>query len=76
MDEAIMAQEMESQIAALSRQLLVTQQEAAALRNQKDRLAAQITNLEGVIESLHDENTKLKAELYEYITACGGLLDA
>lgn len=75
MDEAIMAQEMETQIAALSRQLLVTQQEAAALRNQKDRLAAQITNLEGVIENLHDENTKLKAELYEYITACGGLLD-
>lgn len=75
MDEAIMAQEMETQIAALSRQFLAAQQEAAALRNQKDRLAAQITNLEGVIENLHDENTKLKAELYEYITACGGLLD-
>lgn len=75
MDEAIMAQEMETQIAALSRQFLAAQQEAAALRNQKDRLAAQITNLEGVIENLHDENIKLKAELYEYITACGGLLD-
>lgn len=75
MDEAIMAQEMETQIAALSRQFLAAQQEAAALRNQKDRLAAQITNLEGVIEKLHDENTELKAELYEYITACGGLLD-
>ena len=75
MDEAIMAQEMETQIATLSRQFLAAQQEAAALRNQKDRLAAQITNLEGVIETLHDENTKLKAELYEYITACGGLLD-
>ena len=75
MDEAIMAQEMETQIAALSRQFLAAQQEAAALRNQKDRLAAQITKLEGVIENLHDENTKLKAELYEYITACGGLLD-
>lgn len=75
MDEAIMAQEMETQIATLSRQFLAAQQEAAALRNQKDRLAAQITNLEGVIENLHDENTKLKAELYEYITACGGLLD-
>jgi len=75
MDEAIMAQEMETQIAALSRQFLAAQQEAAALRNQKDRLAAQITNLEGVIENLHDENTKLKAELYEYITACGELLD-
>ena len=75
MDEAIMAQEMETQIATLSRQFLTAQQEAAALRNQKDRLAAQITNLEGVIETLHDENTKLKAELYEYITACGGLLD-
>ena len=75
MDEAIMAQEMDTQIAALSRQFLAAQQEAAALRNQKDRLAAQITNLEGVIENLHDENTKLKAELYEYITACGGLLD-
>ena len=75
MDETIVAQEMESQIATLSRQFLAAQQEAAALRNQKDRLAAQITNLEGVIENLHDENTKLKAELYEYITACGGLLD-
>lgn len=75
MDEAIMAQEMETQIAALSRQFLAAQQEAAALRNLKDRLAAQITNLEGVIENLHDENTKLKAELYEYITACGELLD-
>lgn len=75
MDETIMAQEMETQIATLSRQFLAAQQEAAALRNQKDRLAAQITNLEGVIENLHDENTKLKAELYEYITACGGLLD-
>lgn len=75
MDETIVAQEMETQIAALSRQFLAAQQEAAALRNQKDRLAAQITNLEGVIENLHDENTKLKAELYEYITACGGLLD-
>lgn len=75
MDETIMAQEMETQIAALSRQFLAAQQEAAALRNLKDRLAAQITNLEGVIENLHDENTKLKAELYEYITACGELLD-
>ena len=75
MDETILAQEMETQIATLSRQFLAAQQEAAALRNQKDRLAAQITNLEGVIENLHDENTKLKAELYEYITACGGLLD-
>ena len=75
MDEAIMAQEMETQIAALSRQFLAAQQEAAALRNQKDRLAAQITNLEGVIAKLHDENTELKAKLYEYITACGGLLD-
>lgn len=76
MGEEIMAvQELHEQINGLTRELLQTQQEAAAYRNQKDKLVAQIANQESVIESLHEENTRLKAELYEYITACGGLLE-
>lgn len=49
--------------------------EIEAYEDRVQRLIAQVEALENRIDAELDENVHLKAQLYDYVVACGGLLE-
>ena len=75
MDEEISVQELNAQIAGLTRELVQESQLAATYRNQRDRLASSCGDLERRLERMESEVIRLKAMLFDYIEAIGGTLE-